>query len=80
MGLSEDKTWLGIAVSEKGQIAKEYLDGRADLHELARPHSLSRNLIRLWIRKYEAGAFIDELAEGCASPSTSAVVRGSAVF
>jgi hypothetical protein len=26
-------------------------------------HSLSRNLIRLWIRKYEAGEFTDELAE-----------------
>lgn len=25
--------------------------------------SLSRNLIRLWVRKYEAGEFTDELAE-----------------
>ena len=47
----------------KRQIAKEFLDGRAGLHELARRHSLSRNLIRLWIRKYEAGEFTDELAE-----------------
>ena len=47
----------------KLQIAKEFLDGRAGLHELARRHSLSRNLIRLWIRKYEAGEFTDELAE-----------------
>jgi transposase-like protein len=47
----------------KQQIAKEILDGRAGLHELARRHSLSRNLIRLWIRKYEAGEFTDELAE-----------------
>jgi transposase-like protein len=29
----------------KRQIAKEFLDGRAGLHELARRHSLSRNLI-----------------------------------
>jgi transposase-like protein len=29
----------------------------------ARRHSLSRNLIRLWIRKYEAGELTDELAE-----------------
>jgi transposase len=36
----------------KRQLAKEFLDGRAGLHELARRHSLSRNLIRLWIRKY----------------------------
>lgn len=56
----------------KQQIAKEFLDGRAGLHELARRHSLSRNLIRLWIRKYEAGEFTDELAEAVTSPSTSA--------
>jgi transposase len=64
--LSEDRAWLGIEVfsSEfKRQIAKEFLDGRAGLHELARQHSLSRNLIRLWIRKYESGGFTDELAE-----------------
>jgi transposase len=47
----------------KRQLAKESLDGRAGLHELARRHSLSRNLIRLWIRQYEAGEFTDELAE-----------------
>jgi len=45
----------------KRQLAKEFLDGRAGLHELAHRHSLSRNLIRLWIRKYEAGEFTDEL-------------------
>lgn len=33
------------------------------MHELARRYSLSRNLIRFWIRKYEAGKFTDELAE-----------------
>jgi transposase len=47
----------------KRQLAKEFLDGRAGLHEIARRHSLSRNLIRLWIRKYEAGEFTDEMAE-----------------
>src|ERR1700680_3731429 len=47
----------------KRELAKEFLDGRAGLHELARRHSLSRNLIRLWIRKHEAGEFIGELAE-----------------
>lgn len=33
------------------------------MHELARRYSLSRNLTRLWVRKYEAGEFTDELAE-----------------
>ena len=47
----------------KRQISREFLEGRAGMHELARRYSLSRNLIRLWIRKYEAGEFTDELAE-----------------
>jgi transposase-like protein len=37
------------------QLAKEFLDGRAGLHELARWHSLSRNLIRLWIPQVRGG-------------------------
>jgi transposase-like protein len=57
----------------KRQLAKEFLDGRAGLHELARPHSLSRNLIRPWIRKYEAGEFSDDLAEAAPLPSTNDV-------
>ena len=47
----------------KRQLSREFLEGRAGMHELARRYSLSRNLIRLWIRKYEAGEFTDELAE-----------------
>src|SRR5580692_3450220 len=47
----------------KRQLAKEFLEGRAGMHELARRYSLSRNLIRLWVRKYEAGEFTDEMAE-----------------
>jgi transposase len=30
------------------------------LHGLAKRHDLSRNLIRIWVAKYEAGAFEDE--------------------
>jgi hypothetical protein len=33
------------------------------MHELAGGHTLARDLIRLWIRKYEAGEFNDEVAE-----------------
>jgi transposase-like protein len=36
----------------KRQLAREFLEGRAGMHELARRYSLSRNLIRLWVRKY----------------------------
>ena len=47
----------------KRQLAREFLEGHAGMHELARRYSLSRNLIRLWVRKYEAGEFTDEMAE-----------------
>ena len=33
------------------------------MHELARRHNLSRNLIRLWIQKYEAGELTDEVVD-----------------
>lgn len=43
----------------KRQVAQEYLAGET-LHALAKRHDLSRNLIRVWVAKYEAGAFEDE--------------------
>jgi transposase len=33
------------------------------MHELARRHRLSRNLIRLWSQRLEAGELSDDLAE-----------------
>ena len=33
------------------------------MHELARSYNLSRNLIRLWIQKYEAGELTDEVVD-----------------
>ncbi len=64
VGLSEDRPWHSIGVSARSsKLAKEFLNGRAGLHELARRYSLSCNLIRLWVRKYEAGEFTDEMAE-----------------
>ena len=36
------------------------------LHGLARRHELSRTLIRIWVDKYEAGAF-DEDAEAAST-------------
>ena len=43
----------------KRQVAQDYLAGET-LHGLARRHDLSRNLIRIWVQKYEAGAFDHE--------------------
>ena len=45
----------------KRQIAQEFLAGET-LHSLSKRHDLSRNLIRIWIQKFEAGAFDDEAA------------------
>jgi len=58
--------WPGIGVSVRSSSVKyrasSSRDARAS-HELARRYSLSRNLIRLWVRRYETGEFTDELAE-----------------
>ena len=42
------------------RVAEEHLSGGAVLSELARRHDISRELLRSWARKYEAG----ELAGG----------------
>ena len=47
------------SIEFKRQVAQEYLGGES-LNGLARRHDVSRNLIRVWIAKYEAGAFDDE--------------------
>jgi transposase len=44
-------------VEFKRQLAEEHLGGGASLNELARRHDLSRELLRLWVRKYQAGEF-----------------------
>src|ERR1700757_5279571 len=41
------------------QVAQEFVSGET-LHSLAKRHDLSRNLIRLWVQKYEAGAFDED--------------------
>ena len=43
----------------KRQVAQEFIAGET-LHGLARRHDISRNLIRIWVQKYEAGAFDDD--------------------
>ena len=49
------------SIAFKRQVVQEYLAGET-LHGLAHRHELSRTLIRIWVDKYEAGAF-DEDAE-----------------
>ena len=47
------------SVEFKRQIAEEFLSGEM-LHGLAKRHDISRNLIRVWVEKYEAGVFDDD--------------------
>ena len=47
------------SVAFKRQVAEEYLAGET-LHGLAKRHDIARNLIRIWVTKYEAGAFDDD--------------------
>src|SRR6516165_8675727 len=41
------------SIEFKRQVAQEYIAGET-LHALAKRHDLSRNLIRIWLAKYEA--------------------------
>lgn len=47
------------SIDFKRQVAQEFLAGET-LHGLAKRHDLSRNLIRVWVEKYEASAFDDD--------------------
>lgn len=47
------------SVEFKRQVAQEFLAGET-LHGLAKRHDISRNLIRVWVEKYEAGNFDDD--------------------
>lgn len=41
------------SIEFKRQVAQEFLGGES-LNGLARRHDISRNLIRIWVAKYEA--------------------------
>ena len=47
------------SIEFKRQIAQDFIAGET-LHALASRHDISRNLIRIWVRKFEAGAFDDD--------------------
>lgn len=47
------------SIEFKRQVVQDYLAGET-LHGLAKRHDLSRNLVRIWVQKFEAGAFDDE--------------------
>lgn len=44
----------------KRQVAQEFIGGET-LHGLSKRHDISRQLIRIWVGKYEAGALDDDV-------------------
>ena len=44
-------------VAFKRQVVEEHLGGGTSLNQLARRHDISRELLRSWVRKYQAGEF-----------------------
>jgi transposase-like protein len=49
------------SIEFKRQVAQEFLAGET-LHGLAKRHDICRNLIRVRVQKYEAGAFDEDAA------------------
>ena len=49
------------SIEFKRQVAQEFLAGDT-LHGLAKRHDICRNLIRVWVQKYEVGAFDEDAA------------------
>ena len=49
------------SIEFKRQVAQEFLAGET-LHGLVKRHDVCRNLIRVWVQKYEAGDFDEDAA------------------
>lgn len=47
------------SIEFKRHVAHEFIAGET-LHAVASRYDVSRNLIRIWVRKFEAGAFDDD--------------------
>jgi transposase-like protein len=48
------------SVAFKRQVAEEFLAGET-LHALSKRHDISRQLIRVWVGKFEVGALDDDV-------------------
>ena len=57
------------SIEFKRQVVQEYLAGET-LHSLGRRHDLARNLMRIWIQKFEAAAFHDDATQPTRSRTT----------
>ena len=48
------------SIEFKRQVCQEYLGGET-LRGLSKRHDISRNLIRIWVEKYQAGALDEDV-------------------
>ena len=64
------------SIAFKRQVAEEYLAG-ASPSVLGKRHDLCRNLVRIWVRKYEAGEYDDDAraADTCRSSREGAALE-----
>ena len=62
------------SVAFKRQVAEEFIAGET-LHALSKRHDVSRQLIRIWVGKFEAGA-LDDDAGGGPAPGIRGQDRG----
>ncbi|ESW64443.1 IS3 family transposase [Mesorhizobium sp. C277A] len=54
-------TYRTHSIEFKRQVVQEFPSGET-LHGLARRYELARNLIRIWVQKYESGSFDEDVA------------------
>jgi len=47
-------------VEFKRQVVEEHLGEGTSLNQLARRHDISRELLRIWVKKYDAGEFASD--------------------
>ena len=66
------------SIEFKRQVVQEYQAGET-LHGLAKRHDISRNLVRIWAAKAEAGEFDDDLAAASCRSTKRASVRSNAL-
>ena len=74
--MAKHRTHRTHSIAFKRQVVQEYLAGET-LHGLARRHELSRTLIRIWVDKYEAGAFDEDTEAAEHDPGIRGPDRGA---
>jgi transposase-like protein len=64
------------SIEFKRQVVQEFLAGESP-HALAKRHSISRNLIKIWVAKYEAGGLDSDTAAADLLADTTTSRRAS---